>query len=361
MAKWAINLQLFAQEKTEKATPKKQKEARDKGQVAKSSDLPGAMIMLFCFFALFMMGGYYTDGVHELFMYAFKQMVIEEFTMDHTLLMMNELMMKMMILLLPIMFVAMVVAFLGNYIQIGLLFTTDPLKMKLEKINMLKGFKKIFSLRSLVEFFKSIFKISIIGLIVYLILLREKDHLLALSTLPLGEMLEYIGGLTLMLGLLIGAMLVILGWADFFYQRYEHNKSLKMSKQDIKDEYKKSEGDPQIKAKIRERQRRMAMQRMMQEVPKADVIITNPTHYAVAIQYDGTRMEAPVVLAKGQDYVALKIKEMAKEHHILTMENKPLARALYAQVEIGEAIPADLFQAVAEVLAYVYKLKNSPS
>ncbi|MNW61963.1 Flagellar biosynthetic protein FlhB [compost metagenome] len=145
---------------------------------------------------------------------------------------------------------------------------------------------------------------------------------------------------------------------DYIYQKYEHEKSLKMSKQDIKDEYKKMEGDPIIKGKIRERQRRMAMQRMMQEVPNADVIITNPTHFAVALKYDGSQMEAPQIIAKGQDFVALRIRELAKEHGVITMENKPLARALFHRTEIGDVVPADLFQAVAEVLAYVYKLNG---
>jgi flagellar biosynthetic protein FlhB len=142
------------------------------------------------------------------------------------------------------------------------------------------------------------------------------------------------------------------------YQKYEFEKGIRMSKQDIKDEYKKAEGDPMIKGKIRERQRRMAMQRMMQDVPTADVIITNPTHYAVALKYDGNQMQAPEVVAKGQDFVALRIREVAKENGVLIMENKPLARALFAQAEIGDTVPADLFQAVAEVLAYVYKLKG---
>jgi len=161
-----------------------------------------------------------------------------------------------------------------------------------------------------------------------------------------------------MLGIQIGLILIVLAIFDYMYQKYDYEKNQRMSKQDIKDEYKKSEGDPLIKGKIREKQRQMAMQRMMQELPKADVVITNPTHFAVAIQYDAVEMEAPVVLAKGMDFVALKIKEAAKVHDIVMMENKPLARALYEQVEIGEGIPQDLFQAVAEVLAFVYKLKG---
>lgn len=179
-----------------------------------------------------------------------------------------------------------------------------------------------------------------------------------MSHVPLNDILSYTAQITLSLGLKIGAALFAIAIMDYMYQRYDHEKSMRMSKQDIKDEYKKTEGDPLIKGKIKERQRRMAMMRMMQEVPKADVIITNPTHFAVALKYDGSEMEAPQVIAKGQDYVALRIKQIAKENGVLTMENKPLARALFERTEIGEAIPADLFQAVAEVLAYVYKLKG---
>jgi flagellar biosynthetic protein FlhB len=170
--------------------------------------------------------------------------------------------------------------------------------------------------------------------------------------------LQFAASITLNLGVKIAVALLVLAVFDYMYQKYDYEKNIRMSKQDIKDEYKKMEGDPLIKGKIRERQRRMAMQRMMQEVPNADVIITNPTHFAVALKYEGSEMEAPQIIAKGQDYVALRIKEIAKEHGVITMENKPLARALFQRAEIGDAIPADLFQAVAEVLAYVYKLKG---
>jgi flagellar biosynthesis protein FlhB len=193
---------------------------------------------------------------------------------------------------------------------------------------------------------------------VYTTLMGEKAKLLGLGHAPLESTFSFIASLTLKLGIKIGAILIVLAIFDYIYQKYEYEKSLKMSKQDIKDEYKKSEGDPLIKGKIRAKQRQMAMQRMMQEVPKADVIITNPTHFAVALKYDSNNMQAPTVIAKGADYVALKIKEVAKKNGIITMENKPLARAIFAQVEIGESIPAELFQAVAEVLAYVYKMKG---
>ncbi len=247
---------------------------------------------------------------------------------------------------------------MGNYIQIGFLFTGQPLAPKFSKLNPIEGAKRLFSLKSVVEFLKSLLKILIIGGVVYLTLWGERTNITTISKMPLADVLSYTGGLTLELGLKIGMILLVLAILDYFYQRYEFEKSLRMSKQDIKDEHKKSEGDPLIKRKIREKQMRMAIQRMMQEIPKADVVITNPTHYAVALQYDTGRMEAPTVLAKGRDYVALKIKEAAGKHGIVIMENRPLARALYDQVEIGQTIPAELFQAVAEVLAYVYKLKR---
>ena len=201
-------------------------------------------------------------------------------------------------------------------------------------------------------------KMLIIGYVVYTTLMGEKAKLLGLGHAPLESTFSFIASVTLTLGIKIGVILIVLAIFDFIYQKYEYEKSLKMSKQDIKDEYKKSEGDPLIKGKIRAKQRQMAMQRMMQEVPKADVIITNPTHFAVALKYDSNNMQAPTVIAKGADYVALKIKEVAKKNGIMTMENKPLARAIFAQVEIGDSIPAELFQAVAEVLAYVYKVKG---
>lgn len=358
MTQLRMNLQFFAQEKTEKATPKKRADARKKGQVAKSNDIPGSLIMFFSFLMFFMLGGFYKERLYQLFTYVFHDMVIEELTVDHVIGLLNHFMLEILIVLSPVMLVAVLLGFFGNYVQFGLLFTAEPLKMKIEKINPLAGFKRIFSMRSLIEFLKSMLKILIIATIVYMILWREKDEILGMALLSVGQMFTYVSHLTLTLGLTIAAALLILAIGDYYYQKYDHEKNLRMSKQDIKDEHKKSEGDPLIKSKIRERQRRMAMQRMMQEIPKADVVITNPTHFAVAIQYDNRLMDAPTVIAKGQDYTALKIKEVAKEHNIIMMENKPLARALYSQVEIGETIPAELFQAVAEVLAYVYKLQG---
>jgi flagellar biosynthetic protein FlhB len=270
----------------------------------------------------------------------------------------NQLMLQSLMMLVPVFIITVVVAVLSNYLQVGFLFTGEPLVPRLNKLNPIEGAKKIFSLRSAIDFLKSVLKMAIIGYVVFTTIWNEKANLMDLARLPLENVFIFTSSLTLKLGIKIGLILVVLAILDYFYQKFEYEKSLRMSKQDIKDEYKKTEGDPLIKGKIREKQRKMALQRMMQEVPKADVVITNPTHFSVALKYDAKEMQAPTVVAKGTDYVALKIRELAKQNGVMIMENKPLARALYAQVEIGDTIPSDLFQAVAEVLAYVYKVKG---
>lgn len=356
--RYRLDLQFFAQEKTEKATPKKRREAREKGQVAKSMEVPGAFILLFVFLALLLFGGYFKDRLHSLFTVAFYDYMLMEMTYGNLNMIFSQLILNGILFLLPIFLIAVVIALLANYFQIGFLFTGKPLQPKFSKLSPIKGVKNLFSLRSLVEFVKSLIKVSIIGTLVFYTLWNERTKIAALSQVALENTFSYVAGLVVSLGIKVALCLVVLSLFDYWYQKYEYEKGLRMSKQDIKDEHKKMEGDPKVKSRIREKQMRMAMQRMMQEVPKADVVITNPTHYAVALSYDQQEMDAPKVIAKGKDYVALKIRELAKEHDIVTMENKPLARALYDQVEIGEAIPQELFQAVAEVLAYVYKLKR---
>lgn len=356
--KLRIDLQWFAGEKTEPATPKKKQEARSKGQVAKSQELPSAFILFFVFLFFLMFGGFFVDRIYHLFSVSFTEYMLLDLSIANVSYIFSNLLLRGAIMLSPIMIIVLIVAFFGNYIQFGFLMTTDPLKAKLSKLNPVEGLKRLVSLKSVVEFLKSLIKLTIVGTVVYSTLYSEKDQLLRLADVPLEFLFSYTADVTINLGIKIGIILILLAIFDYMYQRYEHNKSLRMSKQDIKDEHKRMEGDPLIKGKIREKQRRMALQRMMQEVPRADVVITNPTHFAVAIRYDAAEMESPQVIAKGQDYIALKIKEIAKEHNIITMENKPLARALYEQVEIGEHVPPELFQAVAEVLAYVYRIKR---
>ncbi|OCT13801.1 flagellar biosynthesis protein FlhB [Paenibacillus pectinilyticus] len=353
-----LDLQWFAGEKTESATTKKRQDARKKGQVAKSMDLPAASILLFSFLAFVMFGSYMKEKIINIFRNVYENQLGMDITAGNVQVLFMDLGKQGLMIMAPIFILVVLIAFIANYAQIGFMFIGDPLMMKFDKINPISGFKRIFSLRTVMDFLKSTLKMLIIGYAVYTTLMGEKARLLGLGHTPLESTFSFIASVTLSLGIKIGAILIVLAIFDYIYQKYEYEKSLKMSKQDIKDEYKKSEGDPLIKGKIRAKQRQMAMQRMMQEVPKADVIITNPTHFAVALKYDSINMQAPTVIAKGADYMALKIKEVAKQNNIMTMENKPLARAIFAQVEIGEAIPAELFQAVAEVLAYVYKIKG---
>jgi flagellar biosynthetic protein FlhB len=355
---YPIDLQYFNGEKTEKATPKKKEDARKKGQVAKSQELSPAIALTAFFFLLMMTGASMLESF---------QGIMRESLVTYTGWQVNEENLKVIVLQMafevvkivgPILALSFLVALAVNYMQVGWLVTTEPLKMKLEKLDPIKGAKRLFSLRSIVELFKSLLKISAGIFVAYVILWDAKEELMQLSLLSLGSVLAFTGDEVVKLGIYIGLLLLILAVLDYAYQRFEHAKNLRMSKQDIKDEHKQAEGDPLIKSKIRQRQRSMALRRMMQELPKADVIITNPTHFAVAIRYDPNDMSAPTVIAKGQDYMALKIREIAKKHRIITMENKPLARALYSQVEIGQQIPEELFKAVAEVLAYVYKLQG---
>jgi flagellar biosynthetic protein FlhB len=357
--RYALDLQMFAGEKTEKGTPKKRQDARKEGQVARSVELPAAFILLFTFLSFSVLGGFYKTRLMSLFGDLFESWMTMNLSAGNVVSLFTNLMFQVLILLSPIFAIAVLIALIGNFAQFGFMLNGKGLTPKFNKINPITGFKQIFSMKTAVEFLKSITKLLIIGYMVYLSIMDERTTIINLSHLSIQDIGGFVSSVTMALGIKIGVILVILAIFDYMYQRYEFEKSLKMSKQDIKDEHKKSEGDPLIKGKIRERQRQMAMQRMMQDVPKADVVITNPTHFAVALKYDAGKMEAPVVLAKGMDYVALRIRETAKENEVMTMENRPLARALYDRAEIGEVIPADLFQAVAEVLAYVYKLKNN--
>ncbi|WP_433615731.1 flagellar biosynthesis protein FlhB [Paenibacillus cellulositrophicus] len=356
--RYPLDLQLFGGEKTEKATPKKRQDTRKKGQVAKSQDLTGAVVLLASFFSLLMFGSSFKERLVGLFKDIFLNRLTMDLSINNVMSLAVEYGIDILLLLAPVFLTVVVMALAANLMQVGFMLTGESLKPKFSKLDPIKGFKNIFSVRSLVEFAKSILKLVIIGFLVYQTLRGAIADIGKLSEVNIENTFHFVASLTMTLGLKIGAALFVMAALDFLYQKYEFEKSIRMSKQDIKDEYKKMEGDPLIKGKIRERQRRMAMQRMMQEVPKADVVITNPTHFAVALKYEGSNMEAPQIVAKGQDFVALRIKEIAKENGVITMENKPLARALFQRAEIGDSIPADLFQAVAEVLAYVYKLKG---
>ncbi|MCF6410583.1 flagellar biosynthesis protein FlhB [Pseudalkalibacillus salsuginis] len=358
MPNLTLDLQYFSQEKTEKATPKKKQDSRKKGQVAKSSDINTAIILLIVFLFLWLIAPYMLDTLLAIYQMSFREFIHFDTTSENIQQVMSTMAYEASKIVAPILLIAMVAGVAANYLQVGVLFSTDPLKAKLERINPLKGFKRIYSVRAIVELLKSILKISLVGFVTFAVLWFQRDEVLLLSHVTVEHALLTIGKLTVQMGLAASVLLIFLAVLDYLYQKYDFEKSIKMSKQDIKDEHKKSEGDPLIKSKIKEKQRQMAMQRMMQEVPKADVVITNPTHYAIALKYDENEHDAPVVIAKGVDFVALKIREVARHNEIEIVENRPLARSLYDRTEIGDHVPEALFKAVAEVLAYVYRLKK---
>jgi flagellar biosynthetic protein FlhB len=360
-----ISLQLFAEgpggEKTEKATSKKREDARKKGNVLKSVDVINAFMLLFAYFAIKVFGGWIYEHV-SLFATRVLSVYIldgDSFTLNGLLRIFVDAILTFVICVGPTLAIVFVAAFALNAAQVGFQFTTEPISFKPNKINPISGFKRMFSMKSVVKLLQSLLKIVFIGILTYVYIFNRINNLMQLmgtsdiyTTVAKG--LEFVFDLMFQI---IMAML-ILAFFYFLYQWWQHEKDLKMTKQEVKEEFKQMEGDPKVKSKIKEKQRQISMQRMMSEVPKADVVITNPTHFAVALKYDLEVSDAPVVLAKGQDYVAFRIKQIAKDNNIEVVENKPLARSLYDGAEVGEKIPVELYQAVAEVLAFVYNLKN---
>ena len=361
--RFAYNLQFFGEggDKTEKATPKKLEDARKEGRVARSSDLINGLMLLLMFFVLRIFGNFMAKGFLESFVKYYNKTAdisMEIFDVKQAVNLGNEIVFDIVIACLPVLIGSFLVAFVGNVVQIGWKVTTKPLKPKLDRLNPIGGLKRMFSQEKVVELIKSILKVLAIAIVAYN---EVKDRWLFILNLYDFEFMQAIVNIfdiVLDVGVKISVLFVIIGIADFGYQKWKHLHDLRMSKQEVKDEMKQSEGDPQVKGRIRQKMREGARRRMMQELPKADVVITNPTHFAVAIKYDKEKAEAPYVLAKGADFVASTIKEAAKVHKIEIVENKPLARMLYYNVEIGEQIPPELYQMVAEVLAYVYSVKN---
>lgn len=353
-----IDLQLFAQEKTEKATPKKRQDARKKGQVAKSQEINSAFILLCIFTVLKFYLPFMLTEIQKFTIKIFNYMNAPHFTQQEAYNMFLDVLFVTAKLTVPIMLVALLVGITSSYLQVGFLLTVDPLKIKIDKLNPIKGLKRIFSKRSIVELVKSIVKIILVGSVTYLTIKSHINIFPKLIDTDIYSTLFFLGDIIYKIAWRVALALIILAVFDLVYQKWEHEQSIKMSKHDVKEEYKQTEGNPQIKGKIKEKQRQMAMSRMMQDVPKADVIITNPTHLAIAIQYE-EGMTAPKVIAKGKDKIAENIKKIAIQNQIPTVENKPLAQALYRTVEIGDLVPQELYQAVAEVLAFIYQLSSN--
>ncbi|SFL78636.1 flagellar biosynthesis protein FlhB [Halanaerobium salsuginis] len=342
-------------EKTEQPTQKRRREAREKGNVAKGKEIGQAFTLLASFLLLYILMHQIVGAVLNNFHFYFTELITEPFDVDIAFNILLTAFLSVIKIIYPILIVTAVAGVLINFLQIGALFTTKPLIPDLKKIDPLKGLKNIFSMRGLVELFKSFFKLGVIALVAYRFLAANLDIFQKSINQGLNESLAAIGVLISKMAFAIIAALIVLGVLDLLYQRWQHTKDLKMSKYEVKQERKEMEGDPMIKQHRRQRQRRMSMNRMMSAVKDADVVITNPTHIAVALQYDLDEMAAPVVVAKGEDYVAQKIKEKAREAEIKIVENKPLARSLNKLTEIGDQVPVELYQAVAEILAAIFR------
>lgn len=363
------NLQLFAKEgmggeKTEPATQKKLDDARKEGQVAKSREIANGLGLLGLFLILKLWVGMMGNQFLAVFGNVYNKISeVAVFWRGHmpendANVLFRDMMLESVIIMGPIMLVGLIIAFLSDVIQVGWKPTSKPMQPKFSKINPLSGFKRIFSVNSVVELVKSIAKIGLITYICYQYLKDKWPLLYTLYDMTLLQALQLAAETVTDLGIRVSLVYMIIALADFIYQKVKFSLDMRMTKQEIKEEYKQQEGDPQIKGKIRQRMREASQRRMMQNLPQADVVITNPTHYAVAIKYDPQVADAPIVIAKGEDFLAAKIKEIAKENHIEIVENKPLARMLYANVDVGQAVPPELYQAVAEVLAFVYHLQG---
>ena len=346
------------EDKSFPATPLRRAEARKKGQVARSAEFGAALTLLALVVALHAL----LPGEAGLSLIADLQTALRfsPHDADFTFATVQQWQVRGLgwaaRLLLPVGLLAYVLSLVAGIGQVGFAVTPEALAPQWSRVNPASGLKRLLSMRGTVEGLKGLLKMGLVGGVCYSTLRGgiESGDLLRTMHEPLTEVISVVGGLIWALGLRVSVILLILAVADYAYQKYEFEKSLKMSLTEIKQESKQSEGDPHIKAKIRRLQREMSKRRMMQDVPKADVVITNPTHFAVALSYDGGG-SAPKVVAKGQDEVAARIREIARENKIPLVENKPLARTLYSTVEIGREIPADLFEAVAQVLAFVYR------
>ena len=360
----SYDLQLFAKEgqdgeKTEEPTAKKLEDARKKGQVMRSTEVVTAATLLAFFFMLKIFVGF----IGNRFMTSFRQTIgfisdytSEPFTLNTARTIIRGSFWNIIVAAFPIMIVGLVVTIVAIVFQVKWKVTAEPLKPKFDKFNLVTGMKRLFSKDKIMDLFKSIAKVVILAYVVYSYLKNQWPLIYKMYSYTLPQAIAVIGDTVINVGIRISALFAVIALFDLFYQKWKYHQDMMMSKQEVKDEYKNSEGDPKVKSQQKQRMQQASQRRMMQDLPNADVVITNPTHLAVAIKYDKDTNEAPVVVAKGADYLAQKIKDRARENAIEIVENKPLARMLYHNVEIGAEIPPELYQMVAEVLAYVYSL-----
>ncbi len=346
------------QEKTEKATPKKRQDARKKGQVPTSQDVSSAALILIIVLVFKGFGGDLITSLQETMRRIFSSLTTNPMTDTVFIQLMQDGMIGIFYMLAPILGLMALVSLMSVILQHGVLWTAEPITPQFSRIDPIAGFKRIFSVAALVNVAKTVLKFLVIGFVAYLVIQRELPGVLSMSRAD-ADILLLVGEKITRIILWCGLVIAIIASADFGYQLWEHERKLRMSHQEIKDELKQAEGTPLVRSRIKSLQRDIARKRMMSDVPKADVVITNPTHLAVALSYRSEKMEAPKVVAKGAGFVAQKIKEIAQEHQVPIVENKPVAQTLFRTVDIGREIPSKIYRAVAEILAYVYKLKGN--
>ena len=349
---------MAGEEKTEQATPKKRRDARKEGDVLQSKEIITAISVLGLFAAMRLFMGFVTENILAFSASVFERVGTTEINQDNIMALFVEMITIFVITVGPICAVAMLLGIIPTIAQTKGLFTMKALRPKFSRLNPLSGIKKLFSLQSAVGILKGLIEVTIIGYVIYSEVAARLPKFLALMNAGVMQGMTYALISIFDLVMLICILLVFVAAADFLFQWWQFEKKLKMSKQEVKEEYKQTEGDPQIKSKIKQKQQQMAMSRMMADVPKADVVIRNPTHYAVALRYDQDANRAPQVIAKGKDHLALRIVKIAEENDVYLMEDPPLARLLYSTVDVGREIPVELYNAVAEVLTVVYRAKN---
>lgn len=348
----------MANERTEQATPKRRNQAREKGQVSKSQDLNSAVTLLAATSVILIYVPIVSNKLYSVSINVLSDLNPNLINRESFTGYFSPYLSVLFEILLPILFIMLGSGVLINYLQVGAFFSTETIKLDFGRLGptaIVNGFKRFVNVRSFVELLKSFIKMSIVAAVAYSVINSRKDDILRLLGADLSIAMATIGSVVFQIMFQISIILLFIGIADKKYQDYEFEKSIKMTKEEIKDEAKNAEGDPKVKAKIKSIQYQFAMQRMSAAIPKADVVITNPTHYAIALRYDTKIAPAPQVVAKGVDYTAFKIREIAQNNNIPIVENKPLARTLYKIVPLEGLIPAELYVAVAEILAFVYK------
>lgn len=344
-------------EKTEEASQSRRDDFRRKGQVAQTKELSTVLTLAFAAIAVWALGRFFLEQTLAVFNYSFGAEMVAAVRSGEIFPALKLAGLKCIFMVGPIFGIVFILGLASTFLQVGFLNSEEALQANFDKINPIEGMKRLFSLRQIVEGLKAVIKVSLVILVVYFTMKSEVVRLPLLSHATIEQMLSYLGVVVLRLLFFAALLMAILAAADYFFQRWDLEKKMMMTKQEAKEDHKSVEGDPLIKARVKKIQREMANRRMMDAIPKADVIITNPTHIACALKYSDN-LPAPQLVAKGADHMAEKIKQIAREHNIPIVENKPLARTMFKVMKLGQVIPRELFVAVAEVLAYVYKLKR---